>query len=271
MKYGGRFGPFLLKRAIDVAGGIAGLILSSPFFVVIPIFIKLTSPGPVFFRQERVGLYGKKFMFYKFRTCCRWSGPGPRSRTEFENYDIWHRCRVVEVKPGITGLWQVMGRSSTTFDEMVRLDIRYSTREWSIWLESQDPGHDAVGGDQRQGRILIGTHMRNGGEGHDQHRSNRIRLLGPEHRAELQAAGKAQRSRRSAIRTPTRSTAPARRIRSSVRQRTAAIFSTRRTSTPWQSSRRYRPITSWPSGRSWTGSMFLSKSRSLNRPRRRKN
>ena len=85
-------------------------------------------------------------------------GPRPPIPYEFENYDIWHRCRVVEVKPGITGLWQVMGRSSTTFDEMVRLDIRYS-REWSIWLDHQDPGHDAMGGDQRQGRILIGTHM----------------------------------------------------------------------------------------------------------------
>jgi lipopolysaccharide/colanic/teichoic acid biosynthesis glycosyltransferase len=61
-------------------------------------------------------------------------GPRPPIPYEMQNYDIWHRCRVVEVKPGITGLWQVMGRSSTTFDEMVRLDIKYS-REWSIWLD----------------------------------------------------------------------------------------------------------------------------------------
>jgi lipopolysaccharide/colanic/teichoic acid biosynthesis glycosyltransferase len=61
-------------------------------------------------------------------------GPRPPIPYEVQNYDIWHRCRVVEVKPGITGLWQVMGRSTTSFDEMVRLDIKYS-REWSIWLD----------------------------------------------------------------------------------------------------------------------------------------
>jgi lipopolysaccharide/colanic/teichoic acid biosynthesis glycosyltransferase len=61
-------------------------------------------------------------------------GPRPPIPYEVRNYDIWHRCRVIEVKPGITGLWQVMGRSATSFDEMVRLDIRYS-REWSIWLD----------------------------------------------------------------------------------------------------------------------------------------
>ena len=61
-------------------------------------------------------------------------GPRPPIPYEVQNYDIWHRCRVVEVKPGITGLWQVMGRSTTTFDEMVRLDIKY-LREWSLWLD----------------------------------------------------------------------------------------------------------------------------------------
>ena len=53
---------------------------------------------------------------------------------EFEQYNIWHRRRVVEVKPGITGLWQVMGRSKTTFDDMVRLDLKYA-KLWSIWLD----------------------------------------------------------------------------------------------------------------------------------------
>ena len=61
-------------------------------------------------------------------------GPRPPIPYEVQNYDIWHRCRVVEVKPSITGLWQVMGRSTTSFDEMVRLDIKYS-REWSVWLD----------------------------------------------------------------------------------------------------------------------------------------
>lgn len=61
-------------------------------------------------------------------------GPRPPVVYEFEAYDFWHRRRVLEVKPGVTGLWQVMGRSRTCFDEMVRLDLRYS-RTWSIWLD----------------------------------------------------------------------------------------------------------------------------------------
>jgi lipopolysaccharide/colanic/teichoic acid biosynthesis glycosyltransferase len=61
-------------------------------------------------------------------------GPRPPVPYEFEQYDIWHRRRVVEVKPGITGLWQVMGRSKTTFDDMVRLDLKY-VKIWSIWLD----------------------------------------------------------------------------------------------------------------------------------------
>jgi len=61
-------------------------------------------------------------------------GPRPPIPYELEKYDIWHKRRVLEVKPGITGLWQVTGRSSTTFDEMVRLDLRY-TKEQSIWLD----------------------------------------------------------------------------------------------------------------------------------------
>jgi len=201
-KYGAKQGPFLVKRVLDIAGSIAGLILFSPFFLVIPILIKITSRGPVLFRQQRVGLYGKRFMFLKFRTMyvdndprvheeyikklisgkiaaesgdgtylkpvykitndkrvtpvgellrktsldelpqfinvlfgdMSLVGPRPPIPYEVQNYDIWHRCRVVEVKPGITGLWQVMGRSTTSFDEMVRLDIKYS-REWSVWLD----------------------------------------------------------------------------------------------------------------------------------------
>ncbi len=204
-KYGAHTGPFLFKRAIDICGSIVGLILFLPLFLAIAFLVKLTSPGPVLFRQERVGLYGTKFTFLKFRTMqvnndprvheeyvkkliagtvdggsndgngggggkpvfkitndkrvtqvgrilrktsldelpqfinvllgdMSLVGPRPPIPYEVRNYDIWHRCRVVEVKPGITGLWQVMGRSTTSFDEMVRLDIRYS-REWSIWLD----------------------------------------------------------------------------------------------------------------------------------------
>ena len=61
-------------------------------------------------------------------------GPRPPVPYEFEQYDIWHRRRVVEVKPGITGLWQVTGRSKTTFDDMVRLDLKYA-KIWSMWLD----------------------------------------------------------------------------------------------------------------------------------------
>jgi lipopolysaccharide/colanic/teichoic acid biosynthesis glycosyltransferase len=61
-------------------------------------------------------------------------GPRPPIRYECESYDVWHRHRVLNIKPGITGLWQVTGRSVTTFDEMVRMDIKY-IREWSLWLD----------------------------------------------------------------------------------------------------------------------------------------
>jgi len=61
-------------------------------------------------------------------------GPRPPVAYEFRVYDIWHRRRVLEVKPGVTGLWQVSGRSRTSFDDMVRLDLRYS-QSWSLWLD----------------------------------------------------------------------------------------------------------------------------------------
>jgi len=61
-------------------------------------------------------------------------GPRPPLPYEFEVYDFWHRRRILEVKPGVTGLWQVSGRSRTCFDDMVRLDLRYS-KSWSLWLD----------------------------------------------------------------------------------------------------------------------------------------
>jgi lipopolysaccharide/colanic/teichoic acid biosynthesis glycosyltransferase len=61
-------------------------------------------------------------------------GPRPPVPYEFDCYALWHRRRVLEVKPGITGLWQVMGRSRISFNEMVRLDIRY-VQQWSLWLD----------------------------------------------------------------------------------------------------------------------------------------
>lgn len=191
------------KRFIDIIGGLAGLIIFSPLFLIISILIKLTSRGPVFFRQERLGQFGRKFTFLKFRSMrvdnddgihrnyikslivsengqykdiekpvnngvfkiqndprvtlfgkflrktsldelpqfinvlkgeMSLVGPRPPIAYECDEYKLWHMRRVIEVKPGITGLWQVEGRSSTSFDEMVRLDLKY-IREWTLWLD----------------------------------------------------------------------------------------------------------------------------------------
>ena len=196
-----RRSALVLKRAIDVIGSGLILILCSPLFVVIALAIKLSSKGPVLFRQERVGLYGRHFTFLKFRsmfvgnddsvhkefaikfiadeaplqplnrTCERpyklaadkritrvgnflrstsmdelpqllnvlkgemsLVGPRPPIPYEVAVYETWHRRRVLEAKPGITGLWQVTARSSVKFDEMVRLDLRYCTT-WTPWLD----------------------------------------------------------------------------------------------------------------------------------------
>ena len=61
-------------------------------------------------------------------------GPRPPIPYEIKNYDTWHTRRVLEAKPGITGLWQVQGRSRTTFDDMVRLDLQYID-QWSFWTD----------------------------------------------------------------------------------------------------------------------------------------
>lgn len=189
-------GARVIKRSIDIAGSLLALILTSPFLIVVAAIIKLTSKGPVLFRQERVGQYGRKFTFLKFRSMYfandhtiheeyvkrliagieqengktpevykltndpritpfgkvlrRTSidempqflnvlggsmslvGPRPPITYEFECYEMWHRQRLVAVKPGITGQWQVGGRSRTSFDEMVRMDLKYSS-SWTVW------------------------------------------------------------------------------------------------------------------------------------------
>jgi lipopolysaccharide/colanic/teichoic acid biosynthesis glycosyltransferase len=61
-------------------------------------------------------------------------GPRPPLPYEYERYQTWHKRRVLELKPGLTGLWQIEGRSRATFDEMVRMDIRYANI-WSLWLD----------------------------------------------------------------------------------------------------------------------------------------
>lgn len=203
-----------VKRAMDVAGSAAALTFLAPVFGAVALAIKLTSKGPVLFKQERLGQYGKKFTVLKFRsmrTDCDariheeyvsqfiagqvdganqdgekpvfklqedprvtpvgrflrrtsldeipqfWNvlignmslvGPRPPVAYEYKAYDLWHRRRVLEIKPGITGLWQVEGRSRIRFDDMVRLDLKYA-RGWSIWLDVkillQTPGAVVTG------------------------------------------------------------------------------------------------------------------------------
>lgn len=189
-----------VKRTMDVVGSLMALTILSPLFLLIALAIKLTSEGPIFFRQQRVGQHGRSFIFLKFRSMKmhndttvhkewfnkfvsgkaerkpvngsagvfkmmddpritpvgRWLrrtsldelpqfinvlrgdmalvGPRPPIPYEVEAYQTWHRRRILEAKPGITGLWQVNGRSRVTFDEMVRLDLRYA-RTWSLWLD----------------------------------------------------------------------------------------------------------------------------------------
>lgn len=178
---------FSFKRLLDIAGSLIGIALFSPVFLIVPFLIKITSRGPVFFRQNRVGYRGEIFTFYKFRSMyvnnddsihkayvtdlikgqvskeengvfkikddprvtsigrilrktsldelpqffnvlkgdMSLVGPRPPIPYETVQYDLWHLRRVIECKPGITGFWQVEGRSQTTFDGMVRMDIRY--------------------------------------------------------------------------------------------------------------------------------------------------
>lgn len=190
----------VVKRAIDIVGSALMLILCAPSFLVIALAVKMSSKGPVFFRQKRVGQYGRSFTFLKFRTMYAnndhsvhkefvtrliasqaetaqsdggerlykmkndarvtrvggflrrtsldelpqflnvlWGdmslvGPRPPIPYELAAYQTWHRRRLLDVKPGITGLWQVTGRSTVKFDEMVRLDLRYAM-SWSPWLD----------------------------------------------------------------------------------------------------------------------------------------
>lgn len=191
----------VVKRLIDFISSLVLLALLSPLMALVAVAIKLTSAGPVFFRQKRLGQYGRPFTFLKFRSMCVNSdstihrdfvkqfisgtagqhlangngsgiykltndprttrigrflrktsldelpqlfnvllgqmslvGPRPSIPYEIAWYEPWHRRRLLEAKPGITGLWQVSGRSKTKFDEMVRLDLRYANA-WSLALD----------------------------------------------------------------------------------------------------------------------------------------
>jgi lipopolysaccharide/colanic/teichoic acid biosynthesis glycosyltransferase len=187
-----------LKRAVDIVGSATLLLLLAPVFLVIAALIKLKSPGPVLFRQVRVGQKAKPFTMLKFRSMHidadskvhqqyvtqfiksggqtsagakqvfkltndpritplghilrktsvdelpqLWNvlrgdmslvGPRPPLFYETNQYEAWHWRRVFDAKPGVTGLWQVTGRSRTTFDGMVRLDLRY-VKTRSLWTD----------------------------------------------------------------------------------------------------------------------------------------
>jgi lipopolysaccharide/colanic/teichoic acid biosynthesis glycosyltransferase len=188
-----------LKRVLDLLLSAPLLILLSPLLFVVAALVKLTSRGPVLFKQERIGYMMRPFVMLKFRTMevnaasaihqefvsafitgrqdaaktdtgrvfkivkdprvtsighflrrtsldelpQIWNvvrgdmslvGPRPPLPYEVVHYKTWHLRRIVETKPGVTGLWQVKGRSRTTFDEMVRLDLRY-VRERSLWTD----------------------------------------------------------------------------------------------------------------------------------------
>jgi exopolysaccharide biosynthesis polyprenyl glycosylphosphotransferase len=181
-------GALFVKRLIDVTLATMGLLLGAPLFLLIALAIRLDSPGPIIFRQTRVGLRGRHFEMYKFRSMhvgaekqqdmlaelneadgpifkiredprltrvgrilrrlsldelpqlvnvlrgeMSLIGPRPPIPAEVEKYQEWHKKRL-EAPPGMTGLWQVSGRSRLSFDEMVLLDIYY-IENWSLWLD----------------------------------------------------------------------------------------------------------------------------------------
>jgi lipopolysaccharide/colanic/teichoic acid biosynthesis glycosyltransferase len=176
-----------IKRSLDIVGALIGLIVLAIIFVPIAILIKLDSPGPVFYQQERFGLQGRPFTITKFRSMVQnadqlkaavpneaqglifknkqdprvtrvgrflrktsldefpqfWNvlvgdmslvGTRPPTRDEVSQYDERHWQRL-NVKPGMTGEWQVNGRSTVKdFEEIVDLDLRYQRR----WTPSYD-------------------------------------------------------------------------------------------------------------------------------------
>lgn len=180
--------PRVAKRAIDVIGGVAALLLFSPVMGLVALAIRLDSKGPILFRQERLGENSRPFQVFKFRSMrvgaehekddlaalneadgplfkikddprstrvgrmirrksldelpqlinvlqgqMSLVGPRPPLAAEVSNYESWQRKRL-RVKPGMTGLWQVSGRSDLSFDEMCLLDIYY-IENWSLWLD----------------------------------------------------------------------------------------------------------------------------------------
>ena len=181
----------LVKRLMDIAGGLVGCIFTGIIYIFIAPIMKVKSPGPVFFSQVRMGKNGKPFKIYKFRSMYMdaeerkkelmeknnikdglmfkmdddpriikgighfirktsldefpqfWNilkgdmslvGTRPPTMDEWDKYELHHR-RKLAIKPGLTGMWQVSGRSEITdFEEVVELDTKY-IEQWSIGLD----------------------------------------------------------------------------------------------------------------------------------------
>lgn len=186
------FWGLAIKRAIDVVISLVAIILLSPVMLLSALAVRLTSPGPIFFVQKRLGLNKRMFHIYKFRTMVMDAearlkdlehlneangavfkikkdpritlvgsflrktsidelpqlfnvlkgemslvGPRPLQVRDYELFETfcgdWQRKRF-SVRPGITCLWQIKGRSSTTFEKWMELDLQY-IRTWSLWLD----------------------------------------------------------------------------------------------------------------------------------------
>ena len=178
----------ILKGALDRVGAAAALVLIAPVLLAIAVAVRMSGPGPVLYRQERVGAYGARYTMFKFRSMVdgadakltellaqnegqgllfkmredprvtpvgRWLrrfsldelpqlfnvlggsmslvGPRPPLPQEVERYDTSIRRRLL-VKPGLTGLWQISGRSDLSWEESVRLDLRY-VENWTLALD----------------------------------------------------------------------------------------------------------------------------------------
>jgi exopolysaccharide biosynthesis polyprenyl glycosylphosphotransferase len=178
---------YQIKRWLDLFGAFFGILFLSPLLIAVAIAIKFTSPGPIFFRQERIGLHGKVFQMWKFRTMVKNAaelqaalesqnqsqdgvlfkikndpritsighflrrtsldelpqlfnvllgqmslvGPRPLPLRDVERFEQWHHIRH-QVLPGLTGLWQISGRSDLEdFNDAARLDLYYIDN-WSL-------------------------------------------------------------------------------------------------------------------------------------------
>ena len=179
----------MVKRAIDIVGSLVGLIITAVVTPFVALAIRIESPGPIFFAQERVGKNGRRFKIYKFRSMyidaeerkkelmeknqmsglmfkmdddpritkvgkfirktsidelpqfyniligqMSLVGTRPPTVDEFNQYNLYYKRRL-SMTPGLTGMWQVSGRSSITdFDEVVKLDLEYIDN-WSVGLD----------------------------------------------------------------------------------------------------------------------------------------